>query len=399
MSWLELLGAGVLLSWLALPVLALTVRHQAEAEPTSRHRQLVLVLGLGALLLLVPAMRSLVPVPSVVTAPTVTTVVAQVTEFVADRDDGPGPLAIIALVWVALVTVATGRLLYGLWVVRAMLRRAEVASEADTILALQAARALSVPPTLVLVSKETAVPFVASVLRPCVVLPANVRAVLSDAELACVFQHELLHLQRSDQLWALVLAVLRVPFALHPTAKALAERAALACEEAVDAIASKKDARTYAHTLVTVAELSSHSGPEASGAVFMSARALSRRITMLTASSGPRRLASAMPLVVAALLLAVAALAAPTPTPADDASAKAPRPGKLEANVSMKVGEARVVTIAGMQRVAVGDPSVVDVKISGKNQLTLIATGQGRTTLLVWVQAGSMPISSTMTVR
>jgi pilus assembly protein CpaC len=56
--------------------------------------------------------------------------------------------------------------------------------------------------------------------------------------------------------------------------------------------------------------------------------------------------------------------------------------------VSLGVGTQKVLSITGIQRIAIGDPSVADVKALGSNQLLVIGSGEGRTTLLVWKTNG-----------
>ena len=54
----------------------------------------------------------------------------------------------------------------------------------------------------------------------------------------------------------------------------------------------------------------------------------------------------------------------------------------------LRVGQSKVITIAGIERVAVGDPSTVDIKTLGNDQLEVIGVEPGRTTLLVWKKSG-----------
>ncbi len=56
--------------------------------------------------------------------------------------------------------------------------------------------------------------------------------------------------------------------------------------------------------------------------------------------------------------------------------------------VSLGVGTQKVLSITGIQRIAIGDPGVADVKALGSNQLLIIGAGEGRTTLLVWKTNG-----------
>lgn len=76
-------------------------------------------------------------------------------------------------------------------------------------------------------------------------------------------------------------------------------------------------------------------------------------------------------------LLAVLAVAA--------ASSRAEEAGN---QISLGVGTQKVLSITGIQRVAIGDPSIADVKALGSNQLLVIGAAEGRTTLLVWKSNG-----------
>lgn len=57
-------------------------------------------------------------------------------------------------------------------------------------------------------------------------------------------------------------------------------------------------------------------------------------------------------------------------------------------NLSLGVGTQKVLTVPGMQRVAVGDPGIADVKTIGNNQILIIGSTEGKTTLLVWKSSG-----------
>jgi pilus assembly protein CpaC len=59
-----------------------------------------------------------------------------------------------------------------------------------------------------------------------------------------------------------------------------------------------------------------------------------------------------------------------------------------DTTISLGVGTQRVITVQGINRIAVGDPSVADVKTIGNNQVLVIGQGEGKTTLLVWRSNG-----------
>lgn len=56
--------------------------------------------------------------------------------------------------------------------------------------------------------------------------------------------------------------------------------------------------------------------------------------------------------------------------------------------VSLGVGSQKVLTIPGLSRVALGDPSVAEVKTLGSGQLLITGQTEGKTTLLVWKSSG-----------
>ncbi|MFO0597476.1 MAG: pilus assembly protein N-terminal domain-containing protein [Myxococcaceae bacterium] len=66
--------------------------------------------------------------------------------------------------------------------------------------------------------------------------------------------------------------------------------------------------------------------------------------------------------------------------------------------LALGVGSQKVLTVPGMQRVAVGDPSIADVKTIGNNQILVIGSSEGKTTLLVWKSSGQR-LSYNISVR
>ena len=67
-------------------------------------------------------------------------------------------------------------------------------------------------------------------------------------------------------------------------------------------------------------------------------------------------------------------------------------------NVALGVGTQKVLMVPGIQRVAVGDPAVADVRTIGNNQLLIIGASEGKTTLLVWKSSGQR-VSYLVSVR
>ncbi|HEX8705235.1 MAG TPA: pilus assembly protein N-terminal domain-containing protein [Myxococcaceae bacterium] len=56
--------------------------------------------------------------------------------------------------------------------------------------------------------------------------------------------------------------------------------------------------------------------------------------------------------------------------------------------IALGVGTQKVVTIPGITRIALGDPSIAEVKTIGNNQVLIIGQNEGKTTLLIWKSSG-----------
>jgi Flp pilus assembly secretin CpaC/predicted Ser/Thr protein kinase len=67
--------------------------------------------------------------------------------------------------------------------------------------------------------------------------------------------------------------------------------------------------------------------------------------------------------------------------------------------LKLPIGTNHVLTIPGIQRVAVGDSEIADVKTIGNNQLLLIPVGGGTTTLLVWTSGNEGRLEWDVTVE
>ncbi|MFW6369275.1 MAG: pilus assembly protein N-terminal domain-containing protein, partial [Myxococcota bacterium] len=64
-------------------------------------------------------------------------------------------------------------------------------------------------------------------------------------------------------------------------------------------------------------------------------------------------------------------------------------PAEAQDQVSLVVGQQRVITVRGIQRVAIADTGVADVTTIGANQLLVTGVGQGSTSLMVWRSNGT----------
>lgn len=67
--------------------------------------------------------------------------------------------------------------------------------------------------------------------------------------------------------------------------------------------------------------------------------------------------------------------------------------------ITLGVGQQKVIQVSGgVQRVAVGDPEVADVKTIGSNEVLILGVAEGRTTLLIW-RSGDSRLSYMISVR
>src|SRR5205085_6849437 len=67
--------------------------------------------------------------------------------------------------------------------------------------------------------------------------------------------------------------------------------------------------------------------------------------------------------------------------------------------LTLGVGQQKTLTLRNVQRVAIGDPGVADVKqVGGGGELLLTGVGEGRTSLLVWLR-NDQRLSYSISVR
>ncbi|HEY6909450.1 MAG TPA: pilus assembly protein N-terminal domain-containing protein [Myxococcales bacterium] len=66
--------------------------------------------------------------------------------------------------------------------------------------------------------------------------------------------------------------------------------------------------------------------------------------------------------------------------------------------INLGVGQQRVIRVANVARVAIGEPEVADVKQVGGGELLITGVGEGRTSLLVW-RTGEARLSYSVVVR
>jgi len=109
-------------------------------------------------------------------------------------------------------------------------------------------------PIPVRLTDSTIEPGVFGIFRPVLLLPTDIAARLSPAQLQTVVAHELIHVRRRDNLWAALHALVQSAFWFHPLVwwmgtRLVAEREQ-ACDEVV--LAQGADAEDYAASILAV---------------------------------------------------------------------------------------------------------------------------------------------------
>jgi uncharacterized protein (TIGR03437 family) len=170
------------------------------------------------------------------------------------------------------------------------------------------------------VSAEIAIPMVAGLRRPTILLPASLLGALNETELDQIGIHEAAHVTRGDD-WALVIQrIIEALFPLHPVVRWVARRIDLEREIACDDFVLRASGRAhpYAACLIRLAELTSKvHGSVVAAAVADEGSHLTRRVNILLDKSrhtGTRPLKVPLFAVVAALL-GVIRITAQTPGP------------------------------------------------------------------------------------
>ena len=185
------------------------------------------------------------------------------------------PLILVA--WLAGVAINLARLLVSFVRVERIRRNARLLAGDD-----------------VFVSDDVAVPIVAGIVAPAIVIPAALRSELTPADLARIVEHERAHIRRSDPLLNLIQRAIEAWLFFNPwvrvAGKRLSEEREAACDDWV--VEKNGDADRYAACLAALAQ-ARHVGkpPLLTPSAFRSRHSLVSRIERLS-SSGPRGLST-----------------------------------------------------------------------------------------------------------
>ncbi len=236
------------------------------------------------------------------------------------------PAAWGALLWLVGTTLLIGRTLAGFGILRRLRRQAHVQQEGPLFEALRRARAsLDCHPGVdVATSPSIRSPMVLGILRPLIVVPADLVQRLRGDELTLVLMHELAHVRRCDNLTLLLQRLVTAALFFHPAVwlcgRMLRREAEQACDDLVVSAAGRAEA--YARGLALVAEEAAHSNPRTRRVPMMSTLAatesdLSRRIRR-TLDGRASRMGPRARVLAVVLLFPLAAVTLPSYGAADD---------------------------------------------------------------------------------
>lgn len=322
-------GAAFLLrwSWQALLMLGgvwLVVKCYRSKAPALRHQVWLCALAAVTLLPLWVAITYWVSVPQptskaiiyVVEAPA--TIFAPVTEPVAQAEPSDGrvdtpdrpfrlwPLLLIG--WIVGALIAIGRLI--IFYVRLHRARTKAQPISLSILGcddLDAEWPMAASVTIK-TSTEVRSPILTGVLRPMILLPADIITWTTAEERRAMLQHELAHLQRRDHYVNCFQSWLGAIFFFHPLVRYACRQMHLEREMACDdyVLSSGTTAVAYAESLLKVAERNLAPAGLHQPAFFASKKNLERRLEMIMNQRRSLRSAKRWPWLAPPLILLTA---------------------------------------------------------------------------------------------
>jgi TonB family protein len=287
-----------------------------------------------------------------------------------------GAAAWVLVVWLVGVAINLARLVVSFIRVECIRRNARLLAGAD-----------------VFVSDDVAVPIVAGIFEPAIVIPAALRSELTPADLAHIVQHERAHIRRGDPLLNLIQRAIEAWLFFNPwvriAGKRLSEEREAACDDWV--VEKNGNADRYAACLAALAQ-ARHVGkpPLLTPSAFRSRHALVSRIERLS-SSGRRGLSTnpyAFGGIIVIFIVTTLVLQAFAPALALSAGAQssfANMPGATLAAACAKPNVEATVT----DPVAPVMPH--GLHVSGKTEVAVTIAPNGHATAATFVHASGYP--------
>ena len=283
------------------------------------------------------------------------------------------------VLWLIGAALLTGRILIGHGILRRLRRQAHVQRHGPLFAALRQARASLHCHTGVEVATSPSIrsPMVLGVLRPVILVPADLVDRVRTDELSLVLMHELAHVRRCDNLVLLLQRLVTAALFFHPAVwlcgRMLRREAERACDDLVVCATGRPEA--YARGLTLVAEGAAHSNPPARKIPAMTALSaiesdLALRIRRTLAGS-TRRMGTRARVVAATLLCPLAAVTMPSYGAADSGTVGEPAASNPAPDSSAADGTWRDATAIGPDEALHSAGPVEEVAESGEVTVTV----------------------------
>jgi len=293
----------------------------------------------------------------------------------------------LAVVYFLGVLLMAGRLMLGLQGGRLLRKASEPVDNPGVLTALaRRARALGLRFTpAVATCARVAVPVVVGILRPMVLLPTSLTTGLTPRQVEAILTHELAHIRRYDPLVNLLQRVIESVLFFHPAVWFISSRISAEREHCCDdlAVGAGAERRTYAESLLRLAELGLRSGstPRGAQAAVLGAAdrpsRLRRRIFRLFGKPVHERVRLRRSWPVALTALAALAFAASLFIDAEpgQASPQPEQPDKI-ARLIEQLGDAEHAKREAAQKelIEIGKPAIEALEAATKHDDPEIAT-------------------------
>src|SRR5581483_9895663 len=216
--------------------------------------------------------------------------------------------SLLFFAWLAGLVIQSVRLAGAGAALRRIRRNAVPATPADLGCAECETEAIRSGRVSVRLSSELHTPMLAGLLRPLILLPADIVTWATPEERSAMLRHELAHFERQDHIANAIQTLIRTIFYFHPlvryACRQLGLERELACDDRV--VLSGAPAATYAESLIKVAERGVASlAPENfhQPALFTARQFLERRIEMIMNDDRVRTTSSRWPYLLLPLCL------------------------------------------------------------------------------------------------
>ena len=244
-----------------------------------------------------------------------------------------GTLLLLAL-WAGGVMVSFARLSSSLWKLHKIKSRAQRVSIAEINCSYPDLLPRSVAITL---SKDIKAPGLAGLIRPVILLPANIVTWTNPEERISILRHEFAHLERYDHLASLFQSVLKAVLFFHPmlhyACSQLSLEREIACDDRVLELGTEPG--VYAESILKVAERSCLTDVIHQTASFASKRELERRIEMILNTNRIRQpLRQVQFLLLPVLLISIMTWLVMPASSKESSFENAPLPPEINGNLS-----------------------------------------------------------------